>query len=136
MLHTFLFSGPQAFARAVPSTWAALGMTGSFSHFLLMSRSPKLPSLHTLGSRRSLRLSSHYLPTTLFNSFLTDYSTSQGSHSMFTQSLPTSPVEHKSLKSRNLGDFPGGTVVKNLPANAGDTASSPGPGISHMPRSS
>ena len=33
------------------------------------------------------------------------------------------------------GDFPGGTVVKKPPANAGDTASSPGPGRSHMPRS-
>ena len=31
--------------------------------------------------------------------------------------------------------FPGGAVVKNLPANAGDTDSSPGPGRSHMPRS-
>ena len=28
--------------------------------------------------------------------------------------------------------FPGGTVVKNLPANAGDTGSSPGLGRSHM----
>ena len=31
--------------------------------------------------------------------------------------------------------FPGGTVVKNLPANAGDTGLSPGPGRSHMPQS-
>ena len=31
--------------------------------------------------------------------------------------------------------FLGGTVVKNLPANAGDMGSSPGPGRSHMPRS-
>ena len=30
------------------------------------------------------------------------------------------------------GDFPGGAVVKNPPANAGDTGSSPGPGRSHM----
>ena len=30
-------------------------------------------------------------------------------------------------------DFPGGAVVKNPPANAGDTGSSPGPGRSHMP---
>ena len=30
-------------------------------------------------------------------------------------------------------DFPGGAVVKNLPANAGDTGLSPGPGRSHMP---
>ena len=28
--------------------------------------------------------------------------------------------------------FPGGTVVENLPANAGDTGSSPGLGRSHM----
>ena len=32
-------------------------------------------------------------------------------------------------------DFPGGAVVKNLPANAGDMGSSPGPGRSHMLRS-
>ena len=31
--------------------------------------------------------------------------------------------------------FPGGAVVKNPPANAGDKGSSPGPVISHMPRS-
>ena len=31
--------------------------------------------------------------------------------------------------------FPGGTVAENLPANAGDTGSSPGLGGSHMPRS-
>ena len=29
--------------------------------------------------------------------------------------------------------FPGGAVVKNPPANAGDTGLSPGPGRSHMP---
>ena len=28
--------------------------------------------------------------------------------------------------------FPGGAVVKNPPANAGDMGSSPGPGRSHM----
>ena len=32
-------------------------------------------------------------------------------------------------------DFPGGTVVKNLPANAEDTGLIPGPGRSRMPRS-
>ena len=31
--------------------------------------------------------------------------------------------------------FPGGAVVENLPANAGDTGSSPGLGRSHIPRS-
>ena len=33
------------------------------------------------------------------------------------------------------GGFPGGSVVKNPPANAGDMGSSPGQGRSHMPRS-
>ena len=32
-----------------------------------------------------------------------------------------------------MRDFPGGAVVKNLPANAGDAGSSPGLGRSHMP---
>ena len=32
-----------------------------------------------------------------------------------------------------LRDFLGGAVVKNPPANARDTGSSPGPGRSHMP---
>ena len=32
-------------------------------------------------------------------------------------------------------DFPGDAVVKNPPANAGDTGLSPGLGRSHMPQS-
>ena len=32
-------------------------------------------------------------------------------------------------------DFPGGAVVENPPANAGDMDSIPGPERSHMPRS-
>ena len=40
------------------------------------------------------------------------------------------------LLSKNyFRDFPGGTVVKNPPANAGDTGLSPGSGRSHMPQS-
>ena len=39
-----------------------------------------------------------------------------------------------SIRQR-CGDFPGGAVVKNPPANAGDTGSIPGPGRPHMPRS-
>ena len=31
--------------------------------------------------------------------------------------------------------FPGGAVVKNPPASAADTGSSPGPGRSHVPQS-
>ena len=57
---------------------------------------------------------------------------------------------HEGLRDSNVGeifilcllfpynlywDFPGGAVVKNPPANTGDTGSSPGAGRSHMPRS-
>ena len=37
--------------------------------------------------------------------------------------------------SNSKKSFPGGAVVKNPPANAGDTGSSPGLGRSHMPQS-
>ena len=39
------------------------------------------------------------------------------------------------MKKEVLRGFPGGAVVEDLPANAGDTGSSPGLGRSHMPRS-
>ena len=41
-------------------------------------------------------------------------------------------VEMLALKLQEW-DFPGGAVVKNPPANAGDMGSSPGPRRSHMP---
>ena len=40
-----------------------------------------------------------------------------------------------SFLKKGAGGFPGGAVAENLPANAGDTGSSPGLGRSHMPRS-
>ena len=49
------------------------------------------------------------------------------------KSLPT--VYMHAISRMTEKGFPGGTVVKNLPANAGDTGSSPSPGRSHMPRS-
>ena len=59
------------------------------------------------------------------------------------KSLFTALVSYRSLdktmaevRSTTWRDFPGGAVVKNLPANAGDTGSIPGPGRSHMLRSS
>ena len=39
------------------------------------------------------------------------------------------------VKKKEKEGFPGGTVVENLPANAGDTGLSPGVGRSHMLRS-
>ena len=40
-----------------------------------------------------------------------------------------------SIEKYSAGNFPGGAVVKNPPANSGDMRSSPGPGRSHMPQS-
>ena len=48
----------------------------------------------------------------------------------------TEQNKEKRIKRTEDRGFPGGAVVKNLPANAGDTGSSPGLGRSHMPRSS
>ena len=38
------------------------------------------------------------------------------------------------VKSGDPWDFPGGSVVKNLPAHAGDTGSVSGPGRSRVPQ--
>ena len=54
------------------------------------------------------------------------------------QSLNQNRVERRQRRNvfnRYFWGFLGGTVVENLPANAGDKGSSPGPGRSHMPQS-
>ena len=44
------------------------------------------------------------------------------------------PRRQENTVVESLGlDFPGGPVVKNPPANAGDTGLISGPGRSHMP---
>ena len=43
-------------------------------------------------------------------------------------------IKQRSFQKHVPGGFPGGTVVGNPPANAGDMGLSPGPGGSHMPR--
>ena len=43
------------------------------------------------------------------------------------------PVKIVIIKISINRDFPGGTVVKNPPANAGDMGTIPGPVRSHMP---
>ena len=44
-------------------------------------------------------------------------------------------IDTKWLNKSQKEGFLGGAVVESLPANAGDTGSSPGLGGSHMPRS-
>ena len=46
-----------------------------------------------------------------------------------------SEISQKEKDKYHMRDFPGGAVVKNPPANAGDTGSIPGPGRSHVPQS-
>ena len=45
-------------------------------------------------------------------------------------------INDKNIRLQELvkGDFPGGSMVKNLSANAEDTSLIPGPVRSHMPR--
>ena len=47
--------------------------------------------------------------------------------------LRTSVSTYVVIKNAVVGGFPDGAVVENLPANAGDTGSSPGLRRSHMP---
>ena len=49
--------------------------------------------------------------------------------------INTKSLQYTCIKNEVFRGFPGGAVVENLPANAGDTGSSPGLGRSHMPRS-
>ena len=42
-------------------------------------------------------------------------------------------LQEEFFKKATVGGFPGGAVVKNPPAIAGDRGASPGPGRSHMP---
>ena len=42
---------------------------------------------------------------------------------------------HTAFMKKEILGFPGGAVVESLPADAGDTGSSPGLGRSHMLRS-
>ena len=44
-------------------------------------------------------------------------------------------MNKKKKKPTKNGGFPGGSVVKNPPANAGDTGSTPGLGRSLIPQS-
>ena len=50
--------------------------------------------------------------------------------------LPSAKIQYVNFKILQkkfiFRGFPGGAVVKNPPANAGDMGSSPGPGRSHM----
>ena len=46
---------------------------------------------------------------------------------------PLTPVRMAITKNIYKGGFLGGSLVKNPPANAGDTCLIPGPGRSHMP---
>ena len=56
-----------------------------------------------------------------------------------TGSVESHPLPHQGSPQfscfKKTRGFPGGAVVESLPANAGDTGSSPGLGRSHMPRS-
>ena len=50
-------------------------------------------------------------------------------------SKPTEDATARVSLNLNYGDFLGGGIDKNLPANTGDTGSSPGPSRFCMPRS-
>ena len=56
-------------------------------------------------------------------------------HQLLQPPTTVHPERIQDGEKQDTGVFPGDTVIKNSPANAGDTGSSPGLGRSHMPRS-
>ena len=76
------------------------------------------PSLAIRGKPTKIIMRFHYIPIKIAEIQNTDNTKSWWGHG---------PKETHSL------GFPGGTVVKNLPASAGNMGSSPGLGRSHMP---
>ena len=60
------------------------------------------------------------------------YTNDEKSEREIKETLPFTTAT-KRIKYLGMG-FPGGAVVENLPANAGDTGSSPGLGRSHRPQ--
>ena len=54
---------------------------------------------------------------------------------IYKQLMQLNIKEKKPNQKMGRRGFPGGAVVENLPAKAGDTGPSPGLGRSHMPRS-
>ena len=92
------------------------------------------PSLHPVNSPMFFLL--YFSPHTLFcfdtywkTLLVYDFTMEEAWHKRPIEEIGMPKIEIK----ETLG-FPGGAVVENLPANAGDTGSSPGLGRSHMPR--
>ena len=91
---------------------------------------------HTLSQLSKLKQKKHLIPPSTITARKTDSPTAvpiiSNSHQDY-----LCPANFKKqfssweLKYNGPWDFPGGTVDKNPPANAGDTGSIPGPGRCH-----
>ncbi|KAJ8798099.1 hypothetical protein J1605_001590 [Eschrichtius robustus] len=92
---------------------------------------PRIPSLSYLSVSVAQRLCCGRQPASLFQAYLDKYYTKKGGRQIGEMVARGGNSMVKNIKE----GFPGGAVVENLPANAGDTGSSPGLGRSHMPRS-
>ena len=92
--------------------------------WLIKKKSGGICGLKTLLRKQT----SHILEENIHNKYIC-----QSLLSRIYEELPQ--LNNKTMQLKNGQGFPGGAVVGSLPANAGDTGSSPGPGRSHMPQS-
>ena len=99
------------------------------------NREPQTPG-NINWSEASQRSSSQHQDPALSNCLQTPVLDVPGQTTSKTRIQHHPSKKKKQQQQKNmLQGFPGGAVVGNPPANAGDTGSSPGPGRSHMPQS-
>ena len=95
---------------------------GSQKNWTRLSMHVPLPSVSPQSSPGYLRASPLEFPAAF------PHLLSPGSHKCESRDFPVGPVVKTVLQG-----FPGGSVVKNPPASAGDTGSITDPGRSHVP---
>ena len=81
-----------------------------------------------------MNLDSLFIPYIKTNSkWITDLNVRAKTIKLLTDKLDFIKIKNFCASKDTNRGFPGGAVVESLPANAGDTGSSPGLGRSHMP---
>ena len=114
------------------------GLTSRLAPFHAFQFAASIFSTHITSSNKSsshIPIQAHMVPTLLYHSTYHAALQPPVYSSISPTKLQALEMPGMCLFKNHCRGFPGGAVVGSLPANAGDTGSSPGLGRSHMPRS-